>query len=218
MVLSPVCFAFTRVFNEYMLSMCFVLKVKDIMLNVKVILGSTRQGRFSEKLVPWLKEAASKKEGLTVEVLDLRDYPMPFYDQAITPSQVANGDYANSIVKEWAKKIKEADAFLVVSPEYNHGYSAVLKNSLDSVYAEWNGKPIAFVSYGNMGGARAVEQLRQVVVELQMSPIRSAVHIQTPWFMLDEKGNLKPGSLDNFGKPLDVLFDQLIRVGEKLKA
>ncbi len=188
------------------------------MLNLKIILGSTRQARFSEKLVPWLKETAAKNADLNVEVLDLRDFPMPFYDQPGSPAQVANGEYPDATVKQWAAKIKEADAFVMVSPEYNHGYTAVLKNALDSIYAEWNGKPVAFVSYGGVGGARSVEQLRQVVVELQMLPVRAAVHVQAPWNLMDEKGDLKPGSLDSYAKPLDGLLTQLTIVANKLKA
>jgi NAD(P)H-dependent FMN reductase len=146
-------------------------------LKIKVIIGSTREGRFGDKPAKWIYEEAKKLEGTEVELLDLRDYPMPFYESAITPSMISDGNYGHDIVNAWAKKIAEADAFVIVSPEYNRGPSAVLKNAIDHVYAEWNKKVVGFVSYGSTGGARAVEQLRLNSVELQMAPVRAAVHI-----------------------------------------
>ena len=188
-------------------------------LKLKVILGSTRPGRFSEQAAPWIEGLLKKYPEFEVEQLDLRDYLMPYYDEAITPSQVKLGaDYGKEIVNAWARKIEEADAYLVVTPEYNHGYSAVLKNALDYVYAPWNNKAIAFVSYGSVGGGRSVEQLREVAVELQMAPIRSAVHIQTPWMLLDEKGTLKPGALDEYVRAAETMLTQLSWWAETLKA
>ena len=146
-------------------------------LNIKVIAGSTREGRFSDKAAAWIAEEIKKQEGVTVEVLDLRDYPLPFYDEPISPALIKEGAYSHEMVRKWATKIGEADAFIIVTPEYNRGTSGVLKNALDSVYQEWNKKPVAFVSYGSVGGARAVEQLRLNAIELQMAPIRTAVHI-----------------------------------------
>lgn len=151
-------------------------------LNIKVIIGSTRQQRFSEKPAHWIYEEAKKKEGVNIELLDLRDYPMPFFDEPMSPS-MAQGKHANEVVEKWAQKIKEADAYIIVTPEYNHGYSAVLKNAMDYLYHEWNRKPVGFVSYGSASGARSVEQLRMVAVELQMAPIRSAIHIPVEMLM-----------------------------------
>lgn len=151
-------------------------------LNIKIIIGSTRQQRFSEKPAHWIYEEAKKKEGINVELLDLRDYPMPFFDEPMSPS-MAQGKHTNEVVAKWAQKIKEADAYIIVTPEYNHGYPAVLKNAMDYLYHEWNRKPVGFVSYGSASGARSVEQLRMVAVELQMAPIRSAIHIPVEIFM-----------------------------------
>ncbi|HTX19838.1 MAG TPA: NAD(P)H-dependent oxidoreductase, partial [Bacteroidota bacterium] len=109
-------------------------------------------------------------------MIDLRDWQLPMYDEPISP--VSNkGIYTNPIGRKWADKIGEADGYIIVTPEYNHGYPAVLKNAIDWVFQEWRRKPVGFVSYGNLGGARVIEQLRQVVIELQMLPIRNAVHI-----------------------------------------
>jgi len=145
-------------------------------LNIKVIAGSTREGRFSDKAAAWIAEEIKKQKGVIVEVLDLRDYDMPFFNEPMSPS-FKKEPYKNEAVARFTKKIEEGDAFVMVTPEYNHGTSGVLKNALDWVYPEWNNKPVAFVSYGGVGGARAVEQLRLNAIELQMAPIRNAVHI-----------------------------------------
>ena len=145
-------------------------------LNIKVIAGSTREGRFSDKAIAWIAEEIKKQKEVVVEVLDLRDYDMPFFNESMSPS-FKQEPYTNEAVARFTKKIEEGDAFVIVTPEYNHGTSGVLKNALDWVYPEWNNKPVAFVSYGSVGGARAIEQLRMNAIELQMAPIRAAVHI-----------------------------------------
>jgi NAD(P)H-dependent FMN reductase len=145
-------------------------------MKIQVIIGSTRQQRFSEKPATWIYEEAKKREELDVELVDLRDYPLPFFDEPTSPARM-NGEYSNDMTQKWARKVAEADGYIIVSPEYNHGYPAVLKNALDVIYPEWNKKPVGFVSYGSTGGARAVEQLRQVAIELQMAPIKQAIHI-----------------------------------------
>jgi len=178
-------------------------------LRIKIILGSTRPGRFSEHPGRLILEKANKVADVEAEILDLRDYEMPFFNEAISPSS-KTGDYENEAVQRWAKKIGEADGFLIVSAEYNHGPAAVLKNALDYTYKEWNNKPVGFVAYGSAGGARAVEQLRLTAVELQMAPIRSAVHINSPWGLVDERGALKPGALDSYEKAIDGLLTQLV--------
>ena len=189
------------------------------MLKIKIILGSTRQNRFSDKPGAWILAEAKKKEGVDVELLDLRDYQLPFFNEPMSPAMIKNGEYPNEIARRWADKIREADAFIIVTPEYNHGTSAVLKNALDYVYAEWNNKPVGFVSYGGVSGARAVEQLRLVSIELQMAPIRSAVHIAGgPWNLLDESGKLKDGALDPFQKSADGMINQLLWWAKALKA
>jgi NAD(P)H-dependent FMN reductase len=145
-------------------------------LTIKVIAGSTREGRFSDKAAVWIVEEINKEDGIAVEVLDLRDYDMPFFNEPASPA-FKQEPFKNEAVARFTKKIDEGDAFVIVTPEYNHGTSGVLKNALDWVYPEWNNKPVAFVSYGGVGGARAVEQLRLNAIELQMAPIREAVHI-----------------------------------------
>jgi len=187
-------------------------------LKVKIILGSTRPNRFSDKAGVWILGEAKKKAAIDVELLDLRDYPLPFFYEPMSPAMVKDGAYPNEIAKKWAAKIQEADGFIIVTPEYNHGTSGVLKNALDYIYAEWNNKPVSFVSYGSVGGTRAVEQLRQVAVELQMAPIRNAVHIPQHWNLLDEKGNLKNEALEPFHENVKALLNQLIWWAKALKS
>lgn len=186
------------------------------MLKIKIILGSTRPNRFSDKPGGWILEAAGRKDGVEAELLDLRDYPMSFFDDSVSPA-MRQGEYSNEVVKKWAQKIGEADGYIVVTPEYNHGYPAVLKNAMDYVYSEWNNKPIGFVSYGGVAGARSVEQLRQVAVELQMAPIRNAVHIPSFWTALDEKGNLKKDTFDSLEGGVKKFLDQLVWWAKALK-
>lgn len=187
------------------------------MVKVKAILGSTRPGRFSEKILPWLTESVAKRDDIELEVLDLREYELPLFDQPMSPAYVQNGEYAHESVRNWAKKIGEADAYIIIAPEYNHGYTAVLKNALDVVYAEWNNKAVGFVAYGSVGGGRSVEQLRQVAVELQMASTRNAVHIQAPWLLLEENGELKAGALDTYNQSLTGMLDQLAWWGKALQ-
>ena len=185
-------------------------------LKIKVILGSTREGRFGDKAANWIFDAAKVRPGVEVELLDLRAFEMPFFDEPITPSTIKE-PYTNEAVARWTKKIGEADAFIVATPEYNHGTSAVLKNAFDWVSKEWHDKAVAFVSWGSVGGARAVEQLRLVAVEAQMAPVRNAVHIVAPWMMLNPDGTLKTGALDAYEKAAEGMIDQLIWWGTALK-
>src|SRR3989338_33689 len=191
------------------------MSIKNV-LRLKIILGSTRPGRFSEHAGAWALEQTKKNSGIEAEILDLRDYEMPFYNETVSPSY-KQAPYKSEAVEKWSKKIGEADGFIIISPEYNHGTAAVLKNALDYVFKEWNNKPVGFVAYGSVGGARAVEQLRLITVELQMIPIRNAVHINAPWLLRDEAGNLKPGALDSYQGAIDGLLAQLIFWTKALK-
>jgi len=142
---------------------------------ISVIVGSTRQGRFSEKPAQWIFEHLGKRKEIETRLLDLRDFPMPFFDQAVPPSMPGRPPYPNEVVQKWTAQIGASDGFVFVTPEYNYGTSAVLKNAIDWVYPEWNRKAAAFVSYGSAMGARAVQQLRETAIEVQMAPIRSSV-------------------------------------------
>mgnify|MGYP001593416444 CR=1 FL=1 len=183
------------------------------MIKVGIIIGSTRKERFSEKPARWIYEEARKREEITTELLDLRDYPLAFFNESTGPSGMKE-EYSDPIARKWVQKIGEADAFIIVTPEYNHGYPGVLKNALDYAYVQWNNKPVGFVSYGGVAGARSVEQLRQVSIELQMAPISNAVHIPAFWTLVGEDGNLKTDTLKEAGQKM---LDQLVWWAKALK-
>lgn len=180
---------------------------KSDALRLAVIVGSTREARFSEKPAEWIYSEARKLKGVDAQLLDLREYTLPFFNEPISPAMVEPGSYGTADIRKWVRKVKEADAYIIVTPEYNHGYPAVLKNALDHAYYEWNNKPVAFVSYGGVAGARSVEQLRLVAIELQMMPIRNAVHIPEFWNLLDETGRFKA---DVLKETAEKMFEQLL--------
>lgn len=181
-------------------------------IRIQIILGSTREGRFGDRVANWFYKLAAAREDLTAELLDLRDWPLPFFNEAVSP---ITGRVAPE-AQGWAAKVAEGDGYVFVTPEYNFGYPAVLKNALDHIYHQWNNKPAAFVSYGGTaGGSRAVQQLRQVVVELQMAPIRAGVVIPFARRLFDESGEIKD---DSYNARADVLLDQLMWWARALKA
>jgi NAD(P)H-dependent FMN reductase len=143
---------------------------------IQVILASTRPGRFGEKPAAWVMDRLSTRTDLAAELIDLRDHPLPIFDQPAAPARTLR-EYPSEAIARWGGTLDEADGFIVVTPEYNHGYPASLKNALDYIFPELGRKPIAFVGYGNVGGARAIEQLRLVAVEFEMAPLRHAIHI-----------------------------------------
>lgn len=142
---------------------------------IQVITGTTREGRFSERVAAWVLEHLTARADLTAELVDLREHPLPFFDGP-APAKSPR-EYPSDEVAELGHTLDRADAFIVLTAEYNHGYPAVLKNAMDWTFVEWRRKPISFVGWGNVGGARAIEQLREVAVEFEMAPLRHAVHI-----------------------------------------
>ncbi len=147
---------------------------------IGIILSTTRAARFADKPAAWIREIAAARGDMDVELVDLRDYPMPFFDE---PASNAWMPSKNEVARRWQKKVASFDGYIFVSAEYNRGVPAVLKNALDYAYPEWNRKPAAYLGYGSVGAARAIEQLRLVCIELQMAPMRNGVHIQGADFM-----------------------------------
>ncbi len=183
-------------------------------LKLKIILGSTREGRFSDTAGTWALEQAKKHPEFDTEIVDLRDYAMPFFDQAVTPSSKTE-PYTNEAVARWTAKVADGDAFLVIAPEYDLGVPAVLKNAVDWVYGEWHKKPVGFVGYGTTGGSRSVDSLRTSAIELQMVPVRQAVHIVAHWNLRENfTGPLKPGALDQYEGNASAMLDQIKEWGE----
>lgn len=143
-------------------------------LKIGLILASTRQNRFGDKPAGWILDIAARRTDMDVELLDLRDWPLPMFDSPNIPSMVP----VDSVeAKRWAAKIEATEGFIVVTPEYNHAIPAALKNALDHAYAPWNRKPVAFVGYGAVGAARSIEQARMAAIELQMATTREGVYI-----------------------------------------
>jgi NAD(P)H-dependent FMN reductase len=172
---------------------------------IAVIVGSTREERFGDKPGEWIAERAKASGEFEVEVLDLRDYPLPFFDEQASPAWVPSED---GTAQKWQKKVASFDGFIIIAAEYNRGPTAALKNALDYAYNEWNRKPVAFVGYGGVGGARAVEQLRLNAIELQMAPIRVGVHILWPDYMAVKSGDKKLSDLDHLSKSADDMLGQ----------
>ncbi len=142
------------------------------MANIGIILGSTRPGRNGEAVAKWVYELASRRTDATFELIDLKDFHLPHLDEAIPPSM---GQYAHDHTKVWAATIARFDGFVFVTPEYNHSTSGALKNAIDYLFSEWNNKAAGFVSYGGLGGTRAVEHLRLVMGELMVADVRAQV-------------------------------------------
>jgi NAD(P)H-dependent FMN reductase len=180
------------------------------MTTISVIVGSTRQGRFSEKPAQWIFQHLRKRDEVNARLLDLRDFPMPFFDQPLTPAMPGRAAYENEVVKRWTAAIAASDGFVFVTPEYNYGPAAVLKNALDWVYPEWNRKAAAFVSYGSVSGARSVQQLREVLIELQMAPIRSSVHVPVATLWAHFQGGDVGKGLAELETPAKAMIDDLL--------
>lgn len=185
------------------------------MPKIGVIIGTTRPTRFADKPAAWFMEQTKQRTDLEFELVDLRDYPLPFFEEKASDMWMPT---ENEVGVRWQQKIAEFDGFVILVAEYNHGPSGVLKNALDYAYKPWVRKPVAFVGYGSVGAARAVEQLRQIAVELQMAPIKPAVHIQGADFMSVYQGNATLDSLE-YLKPLAAgLIDDLAWWTNALKA
>jgi NAD(P)H-dependent FMN reductase len=184
---------------------------------ISVIVGSTRQGRFSEKPAQWIFKHLEKRDGVYARLLDLRNFPMPFFDQLVPPAMPDRAPYENEIVKKWTAEIARSDGFIFVTPEYNYGAAAVLKNALDWVYPEWNRKAVAFVSYGAVAGARSVQQLRETAIELQLAPVRSSVHIPVATLWAHLRGGDVDAGLAELEAPAKTMIDDLLWWAEALK-
>ena len=174
------------------------------MTRIGVILGSTRPNRNGEQVATWVLETASRRTDAEFELIDLRDHPLPHLDE---PLGAMHGDYQHAHTRDWAARIASFDGFVMVTPEYNHATSGVLKNALDYLYAEWNNKAVGFVSYGVVGGARAAEQLRLICGALQMASVGQQVTLSL-MTEFEHYTTLKPA--DHTTAALDALLDQVV--------
>lgn len=184
-------------------------------MNIMVILGSSRQGRQGEKVATWVEKNLKNESDVTIDFVDVAELNLPFYNEPMPPL-MAQGKYNSAEGTTWAERVGKADGFVVVTPEYNHSFPAVLKNAIDWVAYGWFYKPVAFVSYGygSVAGARSVEQLRLVFSELRAVPLRDATHIPGIFEAFDETGEPTNKTLND---NLKTTFDELTMMTKKLK-
>src|SRR5260370_3605241 len=181
------------------------------MIKTAIVIGSTRPGRKAETVARWVYDIAKKRDDAEFEIVDIKDFNLPMLDEPMSPMM---GQYSQPHTKAWAAKIATFDAFVFVTPEYNHSTSGALKNALDFLYREWNNKAAGFVGYGGAGGTRAVEQLRLVMGELQIAAVRAQVALS----MFTDFGNytvFKPGPRQE--SAVNAMLDQVIHLGAALK-
>jgi NAD(P)H-dependent FMN reductase len=181
------------------------------MVKIGIIIGSTRPGRKAAVVADWVHEIAKKRTDAEFELVDIQDYNLPLLDEAVPPSM---GQYSKSHTKRWAAKIDSFDAFVFVTPEYNHSTSGALKNAIDFLYREWNNKAAGFVSYGGSGGARAVEQLRLVMGELMIADVRAQVMLSL-YADFENYTIFKPAP--HHEKSVSAMLDQVVAWGGALK-
>ncbi|MET0182815.1 MAG: NAD(P)H-dependent oxidoreductase [Caulobacterales bacterium] len=183
---------------------------------IGIVIGTTREGRFGEKAARWMLEVGEQRSGdADFEIVDLRDYPMPFFEERLSP---AHAPPKNEAAQRWAKKVAELDGYVFVTGEYNHSIPGVLKNALDYAYSEFNRKAAGFVGYGGVGGARAIEHLRSIAVELQIAPMRNGVYIAGA----DAMGLIREGrdfsEFPHLAATANAVLDELVWWTKALKA
>jgi len=181
------------------------------MIRIAIIIGSTRPGRNGEAVAKWVYKIAQKRTDAEFELVDIKDFNLPLLDEAVPPVM---GQYSKPHTKTWAAKVDSFDAYVFVTPEYNHGTSGALKNAIDFLFAEWTNKAAGFVSYGGAGGARAVEQLRLVLAEVQMATVRNQV-LLSMYTDFENFSVFKPGPTKE--QSVNDMLDQLIAWGGALK-
>jgi NAD(P)H-dependent FMN reductase len=184
------------------------------MIKVGIIVGSTRPGRKAEAVGRWVLEIAERRNGrgeAEFELVDLETFELPLLDEPVPPSR---GQYTHAHTKTWSAKIEGLDAFVFVTPEYNHGPSGALKNAIDFLYREWNNKAAGFVAYGSGGGIRAVEQLRQVMGEIQIADVRAQVALSL-FTDFESFQIFKPGPQHEAS--VNQMLDQVVAWGTALK-
>lgn len=181
------------------------------MIRTAIIIGSTRPQRKGESVAKWALDTAKRHGGAEYELVDIRDFNLPLLDE---PLPAAAGQYTKEHTKAWGKKIESYDAFLFVTPEYNFGTSAALKNALDFVYKEWTNKAAGFVGYGSAGAQRAIVQLRTTMGQLQIADVQAAVSVNIRTEFKGEE--FHPEAHQE--KALGMVLDQLTKWGEAMRS
>ena len=182
------------------------------MIKVAIILGSTRPNRIGEAVAKWVYGIASKRTDAQYEFVDVKDYNLPLLDEPAPPSR---GNYSQPHTRRWAEKIGSFDAFVFVTPEYNHGTSGAMKNAIDYLFREWNNKAAGFVGYGSAGGARAIENLRLVMGELMVADVRN--HVLLSLFTdFENFSTFKPAAMHE--QEVGRMLDQVVAWGTALRS
>src|SRR5215217_6689589 len=174
------------------------------MIKLAIITGSTRPERLNGSVARWVYQIAQQRDDAEFELVDIMDFNLPLLDEPVPP---AMGQYSKPHTKAWAAKIDSFDAYVFVTPEYNHGISGALKNAIDFLFREWNNKVAGFVGYGSAGGARAVEHLRLVMAEVQVATVRAQVMLS---LMTDFENFSVFKPHERHAAEVDKLLDQLI--------
>jgi len=183
------------------------------MPNLTIIVGSTRPGRAGAPIAQWFAARAKDHGGFDVTVVDLAELGLPLLDE---PNHPRLGQYTQQHTKDWSAIVDAADAFVFVTPEYNYGYPASVKNAIDYLHREWQHKPVGFVSYGGVAaGTRAVQQLKQVVTTLRMLPVTDSVNIPFHSQFLDSDGTFRPNAV--LEQAADAMLDELVRTEAALR-
>ena len=180
-------------------------------MRIAIIIGSTRPNRNGEAVGKWVYEIANNRDDAEFELIDLKDYHLPLLDEPLPPSM---GQYSNAHTKKWAETISSFDAYVFVTPEYNHSVPAALKNAIDFLYKEWNNKSAGFVGYGGAGAIRAIEHLRLSMAELQIADVRTQVSLS----LITDFENFhvfKPAPYHE--RNLHKMLDELVAWGKALK-
>ncbi len=181
---------------------------------IGIILSTTRETRFADRPAQWVLDIARARSDADYEIVDLRDFPIPFFDAVGSPRFVPQ---TNEVALRWAKKVSELDGYIFVTAEYNRSISGVLKNALDHIYDEPARKPAAFVGYGAVGAARAVEQLRLMAVELSMVPMKAGVHINMEPLLGMLRGGKDFADYDYLAPTVTAMLDELAWYTRTLK-
>jgi NAD(P)H-dependent FMN reductase len=186
------------------------------MITIAIVLGSTRPGRKADAIARWVRDIAAKRTEASFELVDLRDFDLPFLDEPLSAfaSALMKREYTHAHTKAWAAKIASFDGYVFLTPEYNHSIPGVLKNALDYLYSEWNNKAAGFIAYGGMGGSRAVEQLRLVLAELQVATVRNEVNLSVHTDFVNYT-TFKPAEVQE--QRINTMLDQLIAWSGALK-
>ncbi|KRA45503.1 NADPH-dependent FMN reductase [Devosia sp. Root635] len=188
-------------------------------LKIAVIISSTRPTRFGDLPAQWILEKANERPEIEAEIVDIRDFDLPFFDEMASNAWMPS---ANQNAVKWQNKISEFDGYIFVTAEYNRAITGALKNAIDQAYTNWNKKVFGAVGYGSVGGARAIENLRTIGVELQMVSTRSAVHIAGADFMAVHPGFGGTKTLTDIepaiGNSAKDMLDQLVWWGQATKA